>query len=393
MKKISADLVITHHGDPIKDGVIIYDEDTGIIQDVLSSRDGIEDIDIKKGVLLPGYINTHCHLELSHLRGIIPTGTGLISFIKSVVSLRDFPQEMIDEKIALADKEMEEAGIVAVGDISNQLDTVPVKMSSRLRYYTFVEMFDLLQADQAHGAYDRYHEVYKGQAATGHHKKSIVPHAPYSVSSELWGLIVGSHQAGQTVSIHNQELLAENQLFQDKAGGFLGFFEDMGLSIDDFAPTGQTSIRSAVDHLRSDTKVLFVHNTMTSSEDISFAHHHLPHSYWVTCPNANLYIENKLPQYQTFLDAGAKVCIGTDSLSSNWQLSIYEEMKVIKKYQSDIDDVEITKWATCNGAEALGYEDLGMLKKGLAPGINLIDVDVREERFDLSLARSSSKIV
>ena len=108
MKKISADLVITQHGDPIKDGVILYDEDTGIIQDVLPSRAGIEDIDIKKGVLLPGYINAHCHLELSHLRGIIPTGTGLISFIKSVVSLRDFPQEMIDEKIALADKEMED---------------------------------------------------------------------------------------------------------------------------------------------------------------------------------------------------------------------------------------------------------------------------------------------
>jgi len=218
MQKISADLVITNHGDPIKNGVIIYDETSGVIHDILPSRDDIVDINIRKGVLLPGYINAHCHLELSHLRGVIPTGTGLLSFIKSVVSLRDFPQEVIDEKIFQADQEMEEAGIVAVGDISNQLDTVSVKQSSKLRYYTFVEMFDLLQGGQAQVTFDNYHKVFDDQVDTGHHKKSIVPHAPYSVSKELWKLIVGSHEIGQTISMHNQELSAENQLFQDKTG-------------------------------------------------------------------------------------------------------------------------------------------------------------------------------
>jgi len=132
---------------------------------------------------------------------------------------------------------------------------------------------------------------------------------------------------------------------------------------------------------------------MTTAEDISIAQDRLPKCYWVTCPNANLYIENKLPDYQSFVDNGARVCIGTDSLSSNWQLSIFEEMKVIKKYQSRIDDLEIIKWATYNGAEALGYDDLGSLKMGVSPGINLIDVDVKEDGFDLSKARSSHKII
>ena len=166
----------------------------------------------------------------------------------------------------------------------------------------------------------------------------------------------------------------------------------MGLDIDGFLPTGKTSVESILHHLRPDTKVLLVHNTMTSSEDISSVKKRLPRCYWVTCPNANLYIENNLPTYQTFLDSEAKVCIGTDSLSSNWQLSIFEEMKVIKKYQSYIDDVEITKWATFNGAEALGYDDLGSLRKGTSPGINLIDVEVHDGDFDLRLAKSSTKI-
>ena len=131
MQKISADLIITHHGDPIKDGVIIYDESSGVIHDVLSSRKGVDGVDMRRGVLLPGYINAHCHLELSHLKGVIPTGTGLISFIKHVVSLRAFPQEVIDEQIRLADLEMQQAGIVAVGDISNPVSythlTLPTK--------------------------------------------------------------------------------------------------------------------------------------------------------------------------------------------------------------------------------------------------------------------------
>ena len=86
------------------------------------------------------------------------------------------------------------------------------------------------------------------------------------------------------------------------------------------------------------------------------------------------------------------MCIGTDSLTSNWQLSILEEMKTIKKYQSYIDDLEIIRWATKNGAEALGYNDLGRLEPGLSPGINWIDVRVDNESFDLSKARTISKL-
>jgi len=213
MKKISADLIVTHTSDPVQDGVIVYDERTGVIEDVLTSKDGIDDIEIFRGVIIPGYVNAHCHLELSHLKDVIPTGTGLIPFIKSVVSLRDFPQEEIDAKIIEADRYMSEVGIVAVGDISNQVDTVSAKSSSDMRYYTFVEMFDLLQEGQAGSTFENYYDVYEAHLADERHKKSIVPHAPYSVSNSLWDLVVKSHQSGETISMHNQELKAENELF------------------------------------------------------------------------------------------------------------------------------------------------------------------------------------
>ena len=394
MNKITADLIITNDGAPITNGIVVYNDD-GLIFDVhqLSESSELDGIRKVRGVIVPGYVNAHCHLELSHLKGVIPTGTGLIPFIQGVVTLRDFPQDLIDEKIAAGDQEMYDNGIVAVGDISNKIDTAVVKDESKLRYYTFVEMFDFLQEDQAQATFDQYQAVYEGQSASEFNKKSFVPHAPYSVSKSLFSLVNEHNQSGDTISIHNQELAAENEFFINKTGGFVDFYKGFNISIDQFQPIGKSSIHYALQHLKADFRTIMVHNTKSSKKDIAHAQLRNQQTDWATCPNANLYIENTLPNYQDFIDCGAKVCIGTDSLSSNWQLSIYEEMKTIKKYQSKIDDQEIVKWATYNGAQALGYDDLGRIKKGTTPGLNLIDVKVVEGKFDISKAQGSTRIV
>jgi len=395
MQKISADLIITNTSEPLKDGVVIYDETTGIIQELIEGPSNIDRSDVKhhSGVLVPGYVNAHCHLELSHLKGVIDTGTGLIPFIKGVVTLRDFPQEYIDQEIAKADQEMYDNGITAVGDISNKIDTASVKMTSKMRYYTFVEMFDFLQEDQAQATFEQYQPVYEAHASTGRHKKSYVPHAPYSVSQSLFSKINQLNKAGATVSIHNQELAAENELYMSKTGEFIDFFRDFRIPMERFNPIHKPSIDYTMQHLSSDFNVLMVHNTKTTREDIIRAQTWNQQTYWVTCPNANLYIENSLPQYKDFTDCDAQMCIGTDSLSSNWQLSIFEEMKTIKRYQSNTEDTDIIRWATYNGAKALGYHDLGSITKGTAPGLNWIDVNVVDGQFDLATAHSSTRVI
>ena len=115
---------------------------------------------------------------------------------------------------------------------------------------------------------------------------------------------------------------------------------------------------------------------MCTADDISTAHEWSDKVYWATCANANLYIENRLPNYQLFLDGNAKMTIGTDSLTSNWQLSVLDEMKTISKYQSYVSFETLLRWATLNGAEALGYEkDLGSLEVGKTPGLNLLNLE------------------
>lgn len=387
MKKISAELIFTLNGDPLRDHVIIVDDGEIKAIEALSKHDD-GSVEKFKGVITPGFINTHCHLELSHMKGLVNTGTGLLEFIENVVKFRDFPEEQIQDAIAAADREMYEGGIVAVGDISNKADTAFVKEKSKINYYTFVEMFDFMQNSMTQATIDQYTEVYHAHSDKDGNKKSFVPHAPYTVSEGLYEYIRNENYQYNTVSIHNQETPHEDALFEHKTGDFLKFYEKFGFPLDKFESTGKTSIHQAMKHMNAMVKTLFVHNTMTTIEDINAAQNWNHKCYWSTCANANLYIENRLPDYKAFLDANAKITIGTDSLTSNWQLSIMEEMRTIQKYKSFLDFNTLITWACKNGAEALGYEDqLGTIEVGKRPGLVHISAAIgSEDVIDISNA-------
>ncbi len=385
MRKITAKGIFSKDGSILKDQVILV-SDHGKIIDIVSKATITDHSSIEQydGILSPGFINTHCHLELSHMKDLVDTGTGLIPFISAVVKYRDFPEEVIQEAIKSADKEMWNNGIVAVGDISNKVDTANTKNNSLIAYYTFVEMFDFLNTKMTQSTYDNYKNVFENQANLGLNKKSFVPHAPYTVSPELFELIKSNSSEEETISIHNQETFAENQLFLNGNGAFMEFYQNIGMPLNDFQFTGKSAIHYAMNHMTPNSKTLFVHNTMTSENDIQEANSWSDKVYWATCPNANLYIENKLPEYHLFLNQNAKMTIGTDSLTSNWQLNIASEILSIQKYCSYVSLDDLLTWATINGAEALGYnKQFGKLEIGKSPGILLLDADLINERWKL----------
>jgi aminodeoxyfutalosine deaminase len=371
MRKISADFVYPISSAPIKNGVVVLDKSGKILAVDAPENHDFSGVETHKGILVPGFINTHCHLELSHMKGKVATGTSLIPFITSVVRNRQATAEVIQDAIARAEQEMIDGGIVAVGDISNVTDTFTQKEKGRLRYYTFLEMFDFLQEQGAEAAFAQYKAVYD-QYLGGN--ISAVPHAPYSVSKKLFSLINQLNSgSGVTVSLHNQETQAEQDLFLHKKGGFIDFYGGFGISLDAFEATKKTAIHYALANMNPKNRTLFVHNTLTTVEDIKAAQKWSPNTYWATCANANLYIENRLPNYQAFIETNARMTIGTDSLTSNWQLSVIEELKTIQRFQSYLPFETLLKWATINGAEALGYSDtLGSIEVGKTPGLNLV---------------------
>lgn len=371
MRKITAKKVYTVTGEPVSNGVVVVDQKGRILDISEAGSHDPSSLENYPGILVPGFVNAHCHLELSHMFGRVDSGTGLISFITKVVSFRQEEEEVISDAIRKAEQEMLKNGIVAVGDISNAPHTFAQKSLGNLHYYTFVEMFDFLQEDRAEEFFGQYIAVYDKLEASEKSHKSVVPHAPYTVSQNLFRRMAEFNSTGKvTVSIHNEEMEDENALFLDGTGNLEAFFAKFGFDISNFEPSGTTSLMHAIKYLDPQQRTLFVHNTLTTSEEVRLAQEWSDEVYWATCPNANLYIENRLPMYQDFMDHNARMTIGTDSLTSNWQLSVFEEMKTIARYQSYVSFETLLEWATINGARALGFEDtLGSIEPGKTPGI------------------------
>ena len=378
MRFISADTIYPISQNPINNGVIVLDQ-AGQILDVLHSDEGIEKTNIEKhkGIITPGFVNAHCHLELSHLKGLIPEKTGIVNFAGHVIGKRNsISEEIKQEAIRLADEEMQRNGIVAVGDISNDDSTIEVKWKSKIHYHTFIELIGFNPAN-AQKIYDAGVELRK-KYTSKNLIATLAPHAPYSVSLALMNLIANEND-GKSTTIHNQESKAENEFFEKGTGDFIKLYESLSLNIDYFNPTNKSALQSYLQNFVSTKNLALVHNTFSSEDDIRFAEKISSNLFWCLCPNANLYIEQSLPNVPLLMQNNCKIVIGTDSLASNHQLSITDELnKLIKQFPA-ISINQALSWATKSGAEFLGMQnEFGSIEKGKKPGLVLLEEEKRD---------------
>ena len=351
------------------DQVLITKAD-GTVDALVPVSEAGEDVQQLDGILSPGFVNAHCHLELSHMKGMIPAHTGLQEFVKQIVALRQVEPEAIQEAIVSAEAEMMANGIVAVGDISNTLDTLSQKAKHNLAYYSFVELYDL-DPTRAADKIIAGLEIQK-QFQENCVRASLVPHAPYSVTNDLWHLL-SAHFGIHTISMHNQETPDENDFFKTKTGSFLGMYERTKVNLDFFEATGLSSLQSILPIFKKVHHGILVHNSFTSAEDIQAVHAAMTNAFWCLCPNANQYIEKTMPPVELLRSEKANIVIGTDSYASNWSLSVLDELKTIQQHQPQIPLAEMLGWATINGARALQMDKhLGSFEKGKKPGLVLI---------------------
>jgi cytosine/adenosine deaminase-related metal-dependent hydrolase len=366
MQWLTADIVFD--GYEFHSNYFIQVDNTGRIRQIKREKPNYT---IKKldGLLMPGMVNAHCHLELSYTKGLIPEKTGLSKFLQKVNEIlpKKTDEQVVQDAIIMADAEMQKNGIMAVGDICNTAKTLSAKIGSKIHYHNFVECIAIQEADVQNrfAAYQKVYEELQEELET-----TYSLHTPYTCHADLYKLV---DQHSDFISIHNQESEAENQLFERKKGSFDNFYEHFKLDKNEIVKesTNYSSFENSQRLLSNNSKKLFVHNTYTRTQDLELAD---TTSWFCFCPKANLYIENQLPNIPIFKDCYDKIVLGTDSLASNDSLNILSEVKTIQDHFPEIPLKNILQWATSNGAKLFGLErELGSFDSSYPGFVNVPD--------------------
>lgn len=372
MRKIKAHYIFD--GDCFhKFGTLVLDENNSVVSIIPYAENDIETegVEFYSGIVCPGFINAHCHLELSHLHNQIPQHTGLPEFISQIVSKRN-KFEKRELNMFEADEIMYNNGIVAIGDISNNDESFVVKQNSKILYHSFIELFDVFS--ESKNIFNQGKELFR---KLKEFKISLSPHAPYSTSRVLIERIAEHATEYQyPITIHNQEHISENEMFEKKSGELFDFFLSKGADFSKFYEYKKTSLQTYSPWFPKQNHILFVHNVHTSDKDLEFLKsiRSTDSFTFVICPLSNQYISNELPPLRMLLNHKIKVAIGTDSLASNSVLSIIAELNCLQQNFPEISLETLLQCATKNGARVLGIQNyFGSFKSGKKPGVILLE--------------------
>ncbi|MFR9593098.1 MAG: amidohydrolase family protein [Rikenellaceae bacterium] len=320
-----------------------------------SQVDRLQFTEFYSGIITPGFVNAHCHLELSYLQGRIPPYQGFAAFARAIGEVRGEASEQERRRaITSADIKLRNEGVVAVGDILNGTTSMDCKEASPVRYRNFGELFGL-----------RTTSVESMAWVEEYANSSITPHSIYSLNDAVFREIA-TRDVSSPLSIHFMESPAEAELYE-RRGRLWDWYESVGFECD-FLHYGSPAER-IVQSVPSDRSVILVHNCCVTQPDIDIIMSHFTAPvYWALCPCSNDYISHLAPPVELLRKNDLNICIGTDSLASNESVSMMREMLRI----ADVPLGELLDWATRQGAQSLGFDDLGRIEVGRRPGINVI---------------------
>jgi cytosine/adenosine deaminase-related metal-dependent hydrolase len=372
MRYLSAQYVFTNAGPPLNKPVICIEDDGTIIsiENTFGKLTERHSVEFYNGVIVPGFVNCHCHLELSYLKGEIPERTGLSGFLMSVNSIRNTLVKDIGLSIMKADDEMFSEGVVLCADICNTQVSFSIKKKSRIKYINLLEVFGI-DKEKAEKRMDEILAL-SAKAEEENLPAWIVPHAVYSMSLPLFRLLKFHTRHNKLSSIHFMESTDEKVFLAGHSGPLMESYRRFLPPLAEIT-TARDHISAILEEINEGGNLILVHNTFIEKEDIEKLRQR-DNIFYCLCPNSNKYIEDKTAPSGLLTKENCELVIGTDSLSSNKKLSILEELKTLQNDLPSVTLETLIKWATFNGAKALGEEDwAGTIEPGKKPGLVLIN--------------------
>jgi aminodeoxyfutalosine deaminase len=381
MKRFASQYIITNSGPPLKRGVITTDDEGTIIsiEDTEGDLREIHSTEFHNGIIIPGFVNCHCHLELSHMKDYTLKGKGLGGFIEYVRGKRELNKEDISSAISAADKYMYKEGVDLCADVCNTSDSFYIKRESRIKYINLLEVFGL----DPEKAGRRFNEITKvaQKAREMDLQYSLVPHSAYSMSTTLFRLLRNESLNNKITSIHFMESAGENTFLNYHTGPLMSSYKRSGL-LPPRLETASSHTDVILNEITNSGNLILIHNTFADRNTIRMVKKR-ERLFWCLCPNSNVYIENRIPPLNLLLEEDCELVIGTDSLASNSNLSILDELKTLQFEFSDLSIEDLVSWATINGARALCEEQqFGSIETGKRPGLLLLqNVDLKNMKL------------
>lgn len=323
--------------------------------------------------VLPALVNAHTHLELSFLAGQVPPAANVVDWVRTQLRLRRTgaaPAPETIERAAVASlAAMRASGTGVVGDVSNGLSTVPLLQASGCSARVFHELLGFAAPDPegtvrtARAAVDG--AVSRLADAQHRVRVSLAPHAPYSVSPDLFRAIradVDAH-AADVSTVHVAESADESEFLAQGTGRWRTLLDDLGVWNPQWVVPGVSPVAYLAGLGFLDARVLAVHGVQCGAGDLSILRR--AGSTVVACPRSNRHVGAGDPPLEAFYQAGVPVAFGTDSLASAPDVNLFQELAAARRTAPSVPARRLLESATAVGARALGFErDHGTIEPG-----------------------------
>jgi aminodeoxyfutalosine deaminase len=326
-----------------------------------------DEIDLGEVAVLPGLVNAHTHLELSWMRGRIPETGDFDGWIRRVIELKNQFARHGDDLAPSIDEAIREArafGTVLIGDITNTLATSRPLQEHGMAAVVFHELLGFRGEDAARLMQEATARL-ESEPASDLVRHGLAPHAPYSVSPALFGLIRAAlqHAPFARSSVHLGESAAEIEFLKHGTGPWREGLEQMGK----WDPSWVFPRSGPVEYLDRmgflDDRVLVVHGVHLTAVELKRLG--AIGVTLVTCPRGNMRTGAGQAPIEDVFAAGMRVAVGTDSLASVPDLNLFSELEEMRRLAPALPARTLLECATINGARALGFEaDFGTIDSG-----------------------------
>lgn len=370
---------------PIRDGWIVAGRGRivaygayGAVTRRAASHAETSEVDLGQVAVLPGLVNAHTHLELSYLRDEVPPASEFVTWVRSVMAARrQWPSPTAPQILSAMDEAIAESaasGTAVVGDISNTLVSFPALVRSPLAAVVFFEVLGFNVTD-ANGLIEHACGEIDALGSTDRVRASLAAHAPYSVAPLVFRAIRRAidRDAFAPCSVHLSESAEEVEFIRTGGGPWRRLLEEVGVWNAQWIPPGVSPVQFLDDSGFLDARVLAVHGAQMTPADLSRLASR--GATLVTCPRSNGHTGAGRPPIEDFYASGVHVAVGTDSLASAPDLSVFAELATLRALARSVPASRLLASATIEGARALGFDaDYGTIEPGKSARLVAVDV-------------------